>query len=260
MPKTSLPFPKKDEFRYAATASERFCRRTPVARLNEAQGGCSDGKKYYYQAFVYRDRPSKQEHNEVRVAKIDLQSGEIVKLSKTLWLHHANDITYNTKTNKLLVCTNAPHRNWLTVLDPETLDMERTIELPVQIFGITYNEKRDAYAVGISFGKSFCLLDADFRVIEGSLHPPSPLTERYVNQGIGSDDDLIYFAFWDAYTLRNDPASFQSTLAAYRWDGKFAGLIDFDIGHLEPENVCAYSGKLLLVASGDGDMHCFELN
>ena len=260
MQAASLPFSKKDEFRYTATASERFCVPAPLETNKNVQGGCSDGKKYYYQAFIHRDNASKQEQNEVRVAKIHMENGEIVKLSRALWLHHANDITYNSKTNKLLVCNNAPHRNWLSVLDPETLEMERTIELPVQIFGISYNEKRNAYAVGISFGKSFCLLDADFRVIEGSLHSPSSLTERYVNQGIGSDDDFIYFAFWDAYTLKNDPENFQSTLAAYRWNGEFAGLIDFDIGHLEPENVCAYSDKLLLVAGGNGAMHCFELS
>ena len=260
MPKASLPFPKKDEFRYAATATERFCVPAPLETNKNVQGGCSDGKKYYYQAFIHRDNASGQEQNEVRVAKIDMENGEIVRLSRALWLHHANDITYNPKTGKLLVCNNAPHRNWLSVLDPETLEMERTIELPVQIFGITYNEKRDAYAVGISFGKSFCLLDADFRVIEGSLHSPSPLTERYTNQGIGSDDDFIYFAFWDAKMLRNDPAHFQNTVAAYRWDGEFAGLIDFDIGPREPENVCAYSGKLLLVAGDAGRMRCFELS
>lgn len=260
MQQAKLPFPQKDAHRFAANATLRFSLPSPIPRLNEAQGGCSDGEKYYYQAFVYRDRPSGQEHNEVRVAKIDVASSEVVKLSQNLWLHHANDMTYNPKTNKLIVCNNAPHRNWLTVLDPETLTMERTIELSLPVFGITYNEKRDIYAVGISFGKSFCLLDADFRVIEGTTYAPSPLTERYVNQGIGSDDDFIYFAFWDAPNLRNDPENFQSTVAAYRWNGEFAGLVDFDIGHLEPENVCAHAGKLLLIAGGNGVMHCYELN
>lgn len=255
-----LPFPQKYEHRFAATATERFRVRTPVPRLNEAQGGCTDGKNHFYQAFVYRDRPSGQEHNEVRVAKIDMTSGEIVKLSKPMWLHHANDLTYNKKTHKLLVCNNAPHRNWLTVLDPDTLEMERTIELPVQIFGITYNEKKDIYAAGLSFGKSFCLLDADFRVIEGATFAPSPLTEHYVNQGIGSDDDFIYFAFWDAYTLRDDPENFQSTVAAYRWDGEFAGLVDFDIGELEPESISVHGGKLLLGAGGENTLYCFDLS
>lgn len=253
------PFPEKCESHFAATATPLFRTPTPIPRLNEAQGGCTDGKKYFYQAFVYRDCPSKQEHNEVRIAKIDVESGKIVQLSKTMWLHHANDLTYNPKTHKLLVCNNAPHRNWLTVLDPDTLEMERTVELPVEIFGITYNEKRDIYAAGISFGKSFCLLDADFHVIDDKIYPPSPLTERYLNQGIGSDDDFIYFAFFDAYTLKDDPQNFQNTVATYRWDGTFAGLIDFDIGPHEPENISAHKGKLLLGACIEDALHCYEL-
>ena len=62
---------------------------------------------------------------------------------------------------ELLMCVGLSSKekpvNVLTVLDPETLEIERTIELPVQIFGITYNEKKDIYAAGLSFGKSFCL-------------------------------------------------------------------------------------------------------
>ena len=260
MQQRQINFPEKGDHRFFATARERFAVCAPLETNKNVQGGCSDGEKYYFQAFIHRDNPSGQEHNEVRVVKIDMASGEVVKMSRNLWLHHANDMTFNPKTGKLLVCNNAPHRNWLTVLDPETLEMERTIELPVQIFGITYNEKRDVYAAGLSFGKSFCLLDADFKVIDDKIYPPTPLTERYVNQGIGSDDDFIYFAFWDAQTLCDDPENFQSTVAAYRWDGEFAGLIDFDIGPLEPENISSHAGKLLLVAGEDGTMHCYELS
>ncbi len=256
----NLPFFQKSEQRYTAKATELYSVHTPLESNNDVQGGCSDGKRYYYQAFMHREDVFDQEHNEVRIAKIDMESGKIVKLSRNLWLHHANDMTYNPKTNKLIVCNNKPHRNWLTVLDPETLEMERTIELSVQIFGITYNEKRDVYAVGISFGKSFCLLDADFRVIDDKIYSPSPLTERYTNQGIGSDDDFIYFAFWDGKTLRCDPDNFQNTVAVYRWNGEFAGMIDFDIGPREPENICSHRGKLLLVAGDNGTMRCFELS
>ena len=260
MQEKKLPYLQKCDGRYAATATERLTVRTPLETNKNIQGGCSDGQKYYYQVFMRREDVYDQEHNEVRIAKIDMESGEIVKLSRNLWLHHANDMTYNTKTNKLIVCNNKPHRNWLTVLDPETLEMERTIELSVEIFGITYNEKRDIYAAGISFGKSFCLLDAHFRVIDDKIYTPTPLTDRYVNQGIGSDDDFIYFAFWDAAKVHKDPANFQNTVAAYRWNGEFEGLIDFDIGPREPENISAHQGKLLLVAGDGGTMRCYEFS
>ena len=68
MQKASLPFPKKDEIRYSATATARFCVPAPLETNKNVQGGCSDGKKYYYQAFIHRDNDSKQEQNEVRKA------------------------------------------------------------------------------------------------------------------------------------------------------------------------------------------------
>ena len=259
MQQKNLPYAPKCENRFDAKVTELLALPKTLGHLNESQGGCLVGD-VQYQAFVYRHRPSGQELNEVKLAKIDVKTGEILKLSRTLFLHHANDMTYNSKTGKLLVSNNAPHRKWLTVIDPDTLEMERTIELPVDIFGISYNEKKDIYAVGISFGKSFCLLDADFRVIDDKIYSPSPLTERYVNQGIGSDDDFIYFAFWDAYTLHDDPENFQSTVAAYRWNGEFAGLIDFNIGAQEPENLSTRDGKIVLIADDDGFTHFYELS
>ena len=86
----------KDVVRVDVT--ERFSVRTPIESHNNVQGGCSDGK-YYYQVFMHRENETGQENNEVRVAKIDPASGEIVKLSRNLWLHHANDMTYNPFQN-----------------------------------------------------------------------------------------------------------------------------------------------------------------
>ena len=97
-------------------------------------------------------------------------------------------------------------------------------------------------------------------MIDDKVYPPSPLTERFVNQGISSDDDFIYFAFWDAYTLKEDPENFQSSIAAYRWNGEFAGLIDINIGIHEPENLSTRDGKIILVANSDEGMHCYELS
>lgn len=244
-----------------ANATECFTIHTPIERNKNAQGGCSDGEKYYYQVFLYRDNDSGQEQNEVRIVKYDIARGEVVQMSRDLRLHHANDMTYNSKIKKLVLCNNAPHRNWLSVIDPETLEPERTVELSVDVFGISYIAERDAYVVGLSFGKSFCMLDCEFRVIEGSHCEPSPLTAHFVNQGICSDDKYIYFAFWDAVTLRQDPEKFQSAIAVYRHDGTYIGQIYFDIGTYEPENISFHQGKLwLLAGSGDGAISCFEIS
>ena len=243
-----------------ADAAKQFTIHTPVERNQNAQGGCSDGK-FYYQVFLYRDNASGQEHNEVRIAKFDVERGEVIKCSRNLWLHHANDMTYNKKINRLILCNNAPHRSWLSVIDPETLELERTVGLTVDVFGISYIPEKDAYVVGLSFGKSFCMLDSEFRVIEGTRRDPSPLTAHFVNQGICSDDEYVYFAFWDAKNVREHPEKFQSAIAVYRLDGTYVGQIYFNVKTYEPENISFHQGKLwLLAGSGDGSIHCFELS
>ena len=241
-------------------ATECFTIHSPLARNQNAQGGCTDGEKYYYQVFLYRDNDSGQEENEVRILKYDIARDEVVQMSRDLRLHHANDITYNSKTKKLILCNNAPHRNRLTVIDPETLEPERTVELAVDVFGISYIASRDAYVVGISFTKSFCLLDSEFRVIEGSHQEPSPLTMHFVNQGICSDEKYVYFAFWDAQNVRENPENFQSAIAVYHLDGGYVGQIYFDVATCEPENISFHEGQLwLLAGSGDGSISCFEI-
>ena len=64
----------------------------------------------------------------------------------------------------------------------------------------------------------------------------------------------------DGKTLHCDPDSFQNSVAAYRWNGEFVGMIDFDIGPREPENICSHKGKLLLVAGDEGTMRCYEFS
>jgi hypothetical protein len=233
---------------------------SPIPQNLNLQGGCSDGEKYYYQVFMRRDNASNQEDNDVNIVKIDLATKEIVKISETMKLNHANDITYNPKTKKLILCHNKPHRDRLSVISPETLEVEKMVELDVEIFGISYNERYDSYVVGLSYGKSFCMLDSEFKCIEGKKYSPTPLTDRYVTQGICSDDEYVYFAFWDGRTADKNPDEFQNTIGVYSWGGEFIGLLDFNVGVIEPENLSFVNGDLYLVCGDKGTMRCFKLS
>ena len=216
----------------------------PAPDIRGFQGGCSDGERYYYNICMHYDLPT-QEHNYSRIAKIDLQTCEVVKWSDPLSLDHANDATYNPHTNEIIICHNKPRHKHLTALDADTLTPTRGIDLPVPIYAIEYNEKRNVYAVGLSGTWDYRLLDADFHLADDHVHHGTTLTARYTKQGMCADDELIYFILWDG--KHKDADDFQNEISVYDWDGNFRGLIEFDVGVKEPENLSIVNGEIVAV-------------
>lgn len=217
----------------------------PSSEIKGFQGGCSDGERYYYQALMHYDHASGQEDNYTRIAKLDLTTGEVVQWSGDLRLNHANDITYNPKTNLLIVSNNSPHPKRLTLIDADTLEIVRCVELPFGAYSIEYNAKRDAYVAGISGTWDFTVLNADFEPMDGRVFKGTPLTARYTKQGVGADDYLIYFILWDG--KHSKEPDFQNVISVYDWEGNFKGLIEFDVGVKEPENLSIVNGDIIAV-------------
>ena len=227
------------------TDAEEICTvHPPFPDMRGFQGGCSDGERYYYNISMHYDLPT-QERNYSRIAKIDLQTGEVVQWSEPLSLDHANDATYNPHTNEILICHNKPRHKHLTAIDADTLTPTRGIDLPVPIYAIEYNAARSTYAVGISGSWDYRLLDADFRLIDDKLYHGTPLTARYTKQGMCADDEMIYFILWDG--KHKDAEDFQNEISVYDWDGNFRGLIEFDVGVKEPENLSIVRGEIIAV-------------
>jgi len=206
----------------------------PSVDVRISQGGYTDGK-YYYQAFIQKDTASNEENNVVQIVKYDMETGKKVLTSENLKLNHANDITMNTKTNQLIVCNNNPNRTKITFLDPETLTITGTKDIGRKIFSIDYNESRDCYVVGISGGQTFAVLDSNFNKIAGP-YEPTFMSEGCTTQGVGCDDNYIYFVFYSP-----------NVVTVYDWNGKFVRLItldDIDPAAMEPENISSVDGEL----------------
>lgn len=217
----------------------------PVAGLRGFQGGCSDGERYYYQTLMHYDLTSGQEENYTVIVKVDLATGETVARSRELRLHHANDMAYDPRHHRVIVCHNKPYYTRLSLLDADTLEPTGTVELPFPIYCIDYNSDRDAYVVGLSGTWDFRFLDADFRPLDDRICRGTTLTARYTKQGVCADANLIYFILWDG--KHKDMDDFQNEISVYDWDGNFRGLIEFDVGVKEPENLSIVNGEILAV-------------
>ena len=210
------------------------------------QGGCTTDGEYFYQAVItYKDtKPTEEDgtdkdvSNEVRVVKYNLSTGETV-WSDTMALNHANDITYNSKLDRFVVCHNAGNAkrvSYLKVNDAGKLEMDGGADLKYSSYSIDYNAIYDRYVVGRSGAEYFDVYDSNFNVLysfEAKEEYKAQLTEdktsytAYITQGIACDDNYIY-------CVLDKP----DVIVVYDWFGCFVTKIDLsNVVDYEPENI-----------------------
>lgn len=210
------------------------------------QGGCTTEGEYFYQAVItYKDTKVTEEDgtdkdvsNKVRVVKYNLSTGETV-WSDEMALNHANDITYNSKLDRFVVCHNAgaPLKvSYLKINDAGALEVDGEAELEYRGYSIAYNASSDRYVVGRSGAEYFDVYDSDFNVLysfEAKEEYKAQLTEdktsytAYITQGIACDDNYIY-------CVLDKP----DVIVVYDWFGCFVTKIDLsNVVDYEPENI-----------------------
>lgn len=209
-----------------------------TGNADQCQGGYTDGK-YFYQAFLRPDIQSGEVENEVIIVKYDMETETVVKESEILKLNHCNDITYNPKVEKLIICNATGRKNIVSIMNPDTLELDGEVDLGFEIFSINYNEKRNQYVVGIAGGQSFRLLDENFQTI-GEIYDPTTRTVGYTTQGNCADDEYIYFLLYN-----------NNVINVYDWNGNFVSWIKLDIpNNIEPENISVVGNTFYIGAVG----------
>lgn len=151
------------------------------------QGACTDGKYAYFAIY----------NGVTTILKYDVSNFSLVDKEKTSVVDHANDMTYNPKINKIIVANNIPNYDIISILNPDTLEVEDQKQLDVDICAISYNEKRDQYIVCLSGTYDFALLDNEFKVVKEF----EGVETGYTRQGCDSDDNYIYISQSDGNNL-----------------------------------------------------------
>lgn len=161
------------------------------------QGSWSDGKYLYYCDYVANDK-------KTTIKKVDLDTKKIIASNSDNCYIHANDMTYNPFTNQLLIVHNWS-TNYVSILDPNTLELVRTISVSRKIISLAFDETNNRYIAGTT-GYNYVIYDNSFneiKFIEG-------IDNGYVRQGIECDDKYFYVAF-----------SSKECLYIYDWQGNF---------------------------------------
>ncbi len=215
------------------------------------QGGCSDGT-YIYQIFIKKDTSSNEVNNTCKIVKInpdfDPYTTAALMTTESLDLNHANDITYNPKTHELIVCHNNPNRTKLSIIDPDTLTVKRTVTIGQKIYSITYDADRDLYMVGCSGGQNMRTLSSDFSKLSATMYSSAP-TQSMTTQGICSDDTFVYHTLWNS--PGSAPNYNKNVVTVYDWYGNYVGMIGTKIT-IESENIFIQNGALYVAAYSSG--------
>lgn len=234
-------FSKKDDLgdnKFYTADSKKLFTISKYDIYNIAQGACSDG------TYVYGVIKNAEDSGAV-ISKHLLADGSFVARSEVLKLGHGNDMTYDSKNNRLVVAHGQKEGMILTLVDAETLAFIEDINIEAGAGAISYNEQRDCYAISQG-GKTLHFLDSNFELIKSMTRSDS---FGYTAQGMGSDNKYLYFPM----SGRDD-----NILVVYDWEGNYITKVVVPV-KMESESMFWVNGKYY-IAYNSGGMPINETN
>ena len=202
------------------------------------QGCCTDGTYAY--AIL-----ENQVIDRCSIWKMDMSDWSVVKTEYALQLDHGNDITYHAGWNQLVVAHNKPNYTRLSFVDPETLQVVATREMPVKMYAISYEPTRDQFVIGISNTYNFVVTDGELNVLGWYRGEDTGL----IKQNIDTDENYIYFSQWNNKSDKN-------FVQVYDWEGNFITSIRVK-GYQEIESVF-HAGEKWYIAFYARGSHIYE--
>ncbi len=193
--------------------------------FKNGQGMCTDGKYAY---LVFENKSSKPQTH--KIAKVDLATYEVVKVSEALPLDHGNDLTYNPNTGEILVAHNNPSPTLVSRINPETLTIIETFDIGQKIYGITYCPWNDTYCLGISGGYQFSIVNEHYVEVNRWSGKSG-----YTKQGLDGDEKYMYFSKYDT-----------NCVEVYEWDGDFVTRMSIAEQSMELEAIFHIGGTIYL--------------
>lgn len=210
------------------------------------QGGCFDGT-YYYQALIAGDE------TYGRMLRYNVNTGELI-YSEIGNFGHMNDVTFNAKTNELIV-TNETYS--VHIFDPDTLEYKgvRNTSGPTT-HRIAYDPTRDKYVT-----HAYYILDSNFNLEERFIMNndiEQDGIQAHVHQSIATDDTFIYSLVPD-WPMTGE--KYVTRIAVYDWSGNYITRITVNVDGLkEPENISIVDGEIYItIWNNPTDTHLIEL-
>ena len=203
---TALSVPEMMASDYAVSASSEFVLHGEqyTQKIRITQGAASDGKYAYFSV-----RRAGADSVGGVIYKYDLKTHEKVAVSEEINFGHGNDLTFDTKNNRLIVAHGLAESHFLTIVDPETLTVIERVEIVPSGSSISYNPHTNTYAMGEGYKVDY--MDENFNLIK-TFSRRDYDQSGYVNQGMGSDEHYLYFPVSHSNKTKN-------LIIVFDWNG-----------------------------------------
>lgn len=204
------------------------------------QGGCRSDK-YVYELM------SNMTDSVTALYEIDPATWTVVRSVEGLYVDHANDMCYNSKTNELIIVNGMPNRNILTILDADTLEIKKTVKVPNELFALDYDAEHNCYYAGVTGAEKCVKYSAAFRRIDSFRISNSGHTQQTVT----SDNDNLYFIFWK-----------ENAVKVYTKKGTFVTEYRLPVNYGEAENAFFIDGQMYVAYNKNDYTGCliYKLN
>ena len=209
------------------------------------QGGCVTDEYGY---FVMLDNTTTIAYTTTKsiVLKYDMTSMTEVTRSEVLRMGHANDITYLPATNELLIIHVSGQK--VSCLDADTLELKKTIRLPLEGHALAYVPETDRYVFAYDKAGMF-FMSGELEGKKWFESSSMPIATTLVTQGICADDKYVYHILWSSQS--NEEES-ESIILVFDWEGNEVMRIPIGLKNYEPENI-SIAGDGFIIACNNYD-------
>ena len=167
--------------------------------ISGMQGGCTDGTYLYFLLTNPGDKAAgTTDGDETRVIKMDPKTMAVVQVGPIISVAHSNDITYDSKYNRLVVAWCSVDAKKMSYIKMDTLDVYKESTFSEQFFAIDYDSSNNRFVFS---GSGYAKNGYPIIIAKGGASAENYTVIRtfngnstgYVAQGIHCDSKYIYY-------------------------------------------------------------------
>ena len=235
--------------------------------LEHIQGGCTDGKYFYFLLTNPGDgAKGAANEDETRVIKVDPTTMQVVQVGPIISVAHSNDLTYDSKYDRLVVAWCSVDANTMSYIDMKTLTVKQSPSFSSKFFSIDYdasgnrfvfagsNYASQGYPIIVAKGGATASVYQTIKTFKG-------ISMGYIAQGIHCDSKYIY------YTVSPNNASGTkgqidnvNIINVYDYDGNYVCTLTIDLPD-EIEHIFWYDNSFWAgFNANDGSKYLYKLS